>query len=172
VAYVQGRVHPAAGTWRNWLKLSDDELRQFIVPAATAQAEPGEVTEAITHYAVIEEFTVGTGPGVVTKLRLRLETGRKHQIRVQAAHAGVPLLGDRTYHPRYRALAAPKPLLPRRRADAPHPPRLDFPRQALHAAVLRLEHPDRPGTQLAWTAALPKDMQQLEALLRRGGLSK
>jgi len=131
VAYVEGRVPAATGTWRNWLKLSEDELRQVIVP----QPEEGAV-EAITQYEVIAEFEG------VTKLRLRLETGRKHQIRAQAAFAGVPLVGDRAYNARRR---------------------IDFPRQALHAEILSLEY----GVQMTWTAALPADLQQLETRLRR-----
>jgi 23S rRNA pseudouridine1911/1915/1917 synthase len=90
-------------------------------------------------------------------LRLRLETGRKHQIRIQAANAGLPLIGDRTYHPQYRAQGRAGSLI-------------DFPRQALHAEVLTLEHPDRPGTRVRWKAELPKDLRQLEAALRFGRL--
>jgi 23S rRNA pseudouridine1911/1915/1917 synthase len=135
VAYVEGRLSAPKGTWRNWLKLSDDQLRQFVVPAATADA-----LEATTHYEVIAEFARAT------KLRLRLETGRRHQIRVQAAYAGVPLVGDRTYNPQGR---------------------IEFPRQALHAETLTLEHPDKPGEPRMWTAALPKDMSHLEATLQR-----
>ena len=135
VAYVEGRLPSATGTWRNWLKLSADELRQFVIP----KAEP-EALEAITHYEVIAEFAR------VSKLRLRLETGRRHQIRVQAAYAGVPLVGDRTYNPQGR---------------------IEFPRQALHAETLSLEHPDKTGVRMTWTAALPKDMQYLEATLQR-----
>ncbi|HUI07978.1 MAG TPA: RluA family pseudouridine synthase [Verrucomicrobiae bacterium] len=154
VAYVEGRPPSPNGTWRNWLKLSDDELRQFVISAAPAKNPHAEVMEAITHYEVIAEFPQGPGRGAITKLRLRLETGRKHQIRAQAAHAGLPLVGDRTYHPKYHG-AAPKGR------------RIDFPRQALHALTLTLEHPDKPGTRMTWTAALPKDLQLLEAALRR-----
>jgi 23S rRNA pseudouridine1911/1915/1917 synthase len=155
VAFVEGRPTTRAGTWRQWLQLSDDELRQHIVSEARARAGPLDAKEAITHYEVIAEYPLAGGRGFITKLRLRLETGRKHQIRVQAANAGLPLLGDRTYHPQYRG---PE------RAGAP----VDFPRQALHAEVLTLEHPDRPGTRMSWRAELPKDLRQLETALRSG----
>lgn len=155
VAYVEGRPSKPQGTWRNWLKLSDDQLRQFVVSEADAKGAGDEAMEAITHYEVITEFPLGTGRQVVTKLRLRLETGRKHQIRAQAAHAGLPLVGDRTYHPKYHG-------------DAPKAARIDFPRQALHAEILSLDHPDKPDARMIWTAALPKDMRQLEANLRSG----
>ncbi len=131
VAYVEGRLKLAQGTWRNWLKLSEDELRQVVVLQPEAEA-----VEAITHYEVIAELEG------VTKLRLKLETGRKHQIRAQAAFAGAPLIGDRTYNPRRR---------------------IEFPRQALHAETLSFEH----GEKMTWKAAMPGDLQQLEASLRR-----
>ena len=152
VAYVEGRPVQPTGTWRNWLKLTPDQLRQFIISDAEArQLKDDSAEEAITHYEMIKKFTVGNI--VVTKLRLRLETGRKHQIRVQAANAGLPLVGDRTYHAKYHN-------------TAPTPPRIPFERQALHAETLTLEHPDYPGKRMTWTAALPKDMLELEASLR------
>jgi 23S rRNA pseudouridine1911/1915/1917 synthase len=128
VAYVQGRTTAPKGVWRQWLQLSRDELRQRILSDAQARAAGDEAREAITHYEVIAEYPLAGGKDFCSKLRLRLETGRKHQIRVQAAHAGLPLIGDRTYNPSLRA------------QDPDHPP-LDFPRQALHAEVLTLEHP-------------------------------
>jgi 23S rRNA pseudouridine1911/1915/1917 synthase len=155
VAYVEGRPPRAKGTWRNWLKPSADELRQFVVSDAEAKSTKAEALEAITHYEVMAAFPFAGSPKVVTKLRLRLETGRKHQIRAQAAHAGLPLVGDRTYHPKYHR-------------DAPKASRIDFPRQALHAEILSLDHPDKPEVRMTWTAALPKDLRQLEAKLRGG----
>jgi len=153
VAFVEGRLGTPTGTWRQWLQLSRDELRQHVLSATNAKAPGGEAQEAITHYEVIAEYPLADGKRFVTKLRLQLETGRKHQIRVQAAHAGHPLIGDRTYNPAWRG---PDP------ANRP----IDFPRQALHAEVLTLEHPEKPGQRMFWTAELPKDLRQLEAALR------
>lgn len=159
VAFVQGRPRTASGTWRQWLQLSRDELRQHVLSETQLKAKrPGsEACEAITYYEVIAEYPLAGGRGFVTKLRLRLGTGRKHQIRVQAAHAGLPLIGDRTYNPAYRE------------QDQAHTP-VDFPRQALHAEVLSLEHPDQPDTRKTWTAELPKDLRQLETALRSSRL--
>lgn len=157
VAYVEGRSHSSKGTWRQWLHLSRDELRQHVLPETAARAVDDEAREAITHYEVIAEYPLADGKGFVTKLRLRLETGRKHQIRVQAANAGLPLVGDRTYNPALRE------------SHLANPP-IDFPRQALHAEVLSLEHPGQSGTRMTWTAELPKDLRQLEASLRSGRL--
>jgi 23S rRNA pseudouridine1911/1915/1917 synthase len=153
VAFVAGRPRTPTGTWRQWLQLSRDELRQHVL-SETQLRDPGsEAREAITHYEIIAEYPLAGGKDFVTKLRLRLETGRKHQIRVQAAHAGHLLIGDRTYNPAYRGSEY---------GNAP----IDFPRQALHAEVLSLEHPDRPGQRMTWTAELPKDLRQLESALR------
>ena len=158
VAFVEGRPQTRQGTWRQWLQLSEDELRQHVISETEAKAAKSEVQEAITHYEVIAEYPLASGQGIVTKLRLRLETGRKHQIRVQAAHAGLPLIGDRSYHPKYRS------------RGLGGLPLIDFPRQALHAEVLTLEHPEQPGSRMTWTAELPKDLRQLEAILRSGRL--
>ena len=157
VAFVEGRSATRTGTWRHWVQLSADEMRQQILSETKAKAGSGEAKEAITHFEVIAEYPRAGGRGMVTQLRLRLETGRKHQIRAQAAHAGLPLVGDRTYHPGSRGqVHAGSPIV--------------FPRQALHAEVLALEHPDQPGTRMRWTAELPQDLRQLEAALQSGRL--
>jgi 23S rRNA-/tRNA-specific pseudouridylate synthase len=158
VAFVEGRVNPPKGTWRQRLQLSRDELRQRVLSETAAQAHGAEASEAITHYEAATEYPLAGGKGFITKLRLRLETGRKHQIRVQAAHAGLPLVGDRTYNPAWRSETLPKPVI-------------GFPRQALHAEVLTLEHPDRKDVRMTWTAEFPKDLRQLEAALCSDGLS-
>ena len=101
VAYVEGRAPAPRGTWRHWLQLSRDELRQHIISDAQARAAGDEAREAVTHYEVIAEFARPGGKEFCSKLRLRLETGGSI-IRAQAAHEGMPLIGDRTYHPGYR----------------------------------------------------------------------
>jgi 23S rRNA pseudouridine1911/1915/1917 synthase len=159
VAFVEGRPVAPTGTWRQWLQLSRDELRQHVLSETQVKDPGSEAREAVTHFEVIAEYPLAGGKSFVTKLRLRLETGRKHQIRAQAAHAGLPLIGDRTYNPAWRR---PDP------ANAP----IDFPRQALHAEVLSLEHPEQPGQRMTWTAELPKDLRQLDAALRSGRLQQ
>jgi len=102
---------------------------------------------AVTHWQVEERFD-----GAADLVRCRLETGRTHQIRVHFADAGHPILGDRTYgrRPGSARLAELAAALGR---------------QALHAAVLELEHPTT-GAHLRFEAALPADMQSLLAALR------
>src|SRR5258708_130254 len=155
VAFVDGQSGQPKGTWREWLQLSRDEMRQNILTETQGRAAGDQAREAITHYEVIAEYPVGGGKRVVTKLRLRLETGRKHQIRAQAANAGLPLIGDRTYNPGFRGLD---------RANS----HIYFAPQALHAEVLTLEHPEQPGRRLSWAAELPKDLCRLETALRSG----
>ncbi|MES1981154.1 MAG: 23S rRNA pseudouridine(1911/1915/1917) synthase RluD [Pseudomonadota bacterium] len=104
---------------------------------------------AVTHYTIVERF-----PGC-TLLRCRLETGRTHQIRVHLASIGHPLVGDSTY------IKGPQKCAPQLRAILN-----DFPRQALHAAQLGLEHP-QSGVWLEWQALLPADMAQLLQNIRR-----
>ncbi|HLF95793.1 MAG TPA: 23S rRNA pseudouridine(1911/1915/1917) synthase RluD [Methylococcaceae bacterium] len=109
--------------------------------------------EAVTHYRVVERFALHT------LLRLKLETGRTHQIRVHLAHIRHPLVGDPAYGGRPRLPAgASAELVETLQA---------FRRQALHAARLGLAHP-ATGELMAWEAPLPEDMEHLLAVLRNG----
>lgn len=105
---------------------------------------------AVTHYRVMEHFRAHT------RLRLRLETGRTHQIRVHMAHINHPLVGDRLYGGRPRPpKGASEQFITTLRA---------FDRQALHATMLRLSHPIT-NELMEWHAPLPQDMIDLiEAL--------
>jgi len=106
---------------------------------------------AVTHYRVLERFRGHS------HLRVRLETGRTHQIRVHLAHVRHPLVGDPVYGGRLRLPAgASDPLIGCLRG---------FKRQALHAARLSLMHPVS-GQSVQWESALPADMAELLAVLR------
>jgi len=108
--------------------------------------------EAVTHYRVVERFRSHS------HVRVTLETGRTHQIRVHLAHLRHAIVGDTTYGGR---------LLPPRGATQELNDALRaFPRQALHAERLQLEHP-ASGETLAWEAPMPADMTQLLVILRR-----
>ncbi len=106
---------------------------------------------AVTHYRVAEKFRAHT------RLRLRLETGRTHQIRVHMAHITHPLVGDQLYGGRAR--------LPKNASDELVAALRGFKRQALHAAMLRLEHPIT-GELMEWRAPVPGDMVKLAEILR------
>ncbi|HEY7886542.1 MAG TPA: 23S rRNA pseudouridine(1911/1915/1917) synthase RluD [Cellvibrionaceae bacterium] len=107
---------------------------------------------AITHYQLLHRFTSHS------HIRLRLETGRTHQIRVHMAHINYPLVGDPVYGKRFRAPA---------RASAELIEQLKtFPRQALHAAELGLLHP-ATGEAVSWQVPLPGDLVGLLEALRQ-----
>lgn len=80
-ALVHG--HPGKGTWRCYLT----ENSQLLVHSCSAKQ--GKI--AVTHFETVKK------QGDLSLLKLRLESGRKHQIRVQAANAGYPIVGDSKY---------------------------------------------------------------------------
>jgi len=92
-------------------------------------------------------------------VRLVLETGRTHQIRVHMAHIGHPLLGDKTYGAGFKASEAL--LAPSQQAAL-----AALGRQALHAAELGFEHPIT-GEPLHFASPLPTDMAALLDSLRQ-----
>ena len=120
----------------------------------TRMAVRADGRPAVTRYRIAKRFRAHT------LVRVELETGRTHQIRVHLAHIGFPVVGDPLYAGRRRVPAGCTPAL----AAELHA----FRRQALHAARLRLEHP-LTGRELAWEAPLPEDMQRLLAALEADG---
>ena len=107
---------------------------------------------AVTHYRIERRYDFHT------LLRVRLETGRTHQIRVHLAHAELPLVGDLLYGGR--------PRMPPRASTELATLMRSFDRQALHATELSITHPDS-GKRLTWESALPQDFQQLLEVLPR-----
>jgi 23S rRNA pseudouridine1911/1915/1917 synthase len=125
-----------------------------------------EGKRAVTHYRVVETFALAAQEALTSKrrraqrrvardderpdaalLRVTLETGRTHQIRVHCAAIGHPIVGDPVYGAGY--------------------PDLGIERQALHAARLRFVHPVN-GTPLSFDAPWPADFAALVARLRTG----
>ena len=107
--------------------------------------------EARTRYRVLERFRAHT------LCEIDLETGRTHQIRVHMAHIRAPLVGDPVYGGR--------PRLPPRPSDELRVALQSFRRQALHATLLKLEHPET-GEELRFESALAPDLRGLLAALR------
>lgn len=101
---------------------------------------------AITHYRVEERFRAHTS------VRVKLETGRTHQIRVHMAYRHYPIVGDPVYGGRSK--------VPPDSSDSLIDTLRSFPRQALHAARLSLRHPGR-GANMQWEAPIPDDMADL-----------
>ncbi len=136
VAIVYGDVEPAKGTVQGAIARSTrDRKKMAVVPAAKGR-------HAVTHYFVLEKLLS------CTYLRLLLETGRTHQIRVHLASVGHPVVGDPVYGPKKA--------------------RIEFNGQALHARLLGLCHPVTEN-YLEFTCEPPEDFQKLLAFLRRRG---
>nr|WP_294973767.1 23S rRNA pseudouridine(1911/1915/1917) synthase RluD [uncultured Pseudomonas sp.] len=115
-----------------------------------AVVDAGKV--AISHYRVLDRFRAHT------HVRVKLETGRTHQIRVHMTHIGHPLVGDPTYGGRFRIPPGASPTLIESLRD--------FPRQALHARFLELDHP-HTNVRMKWESPLPDDFTWLLSLLRQ-----
>ena len=130
-ACIQGQVVPAAGTWEDFLRKVPGEARAEVV-------EPGhpEGRRAVLHYR-----TLATGPWG-SWLEIELETGRTHQVRIQAASRGHPVLGDA----QYGSTAAFGPQYDDERLRA----------IALHARSLTFQHPKTRET-VAVTAPVTQD---------------
>jgi 23S rRNA pseudouridine1911/1915/1917 synthase len=106
---------------------------------------------ARTHYESITTW------GPISLLKLRLESGRTHQIRVHLEHVKHPVIGDPIYGSTNWRLSG-QPLLERALQN--------FPRQALHAERVCFQHPTS-GVWLAFHAPVPDDMRHLLTLLRQ-----
>ncbi len=124
----------------------DREYRAVAVGAVTAQTidRPIDRRRAVTHVAPLESLANAT------LLRVTLETGRTHQIRIHLAGIGHPVCGDRTHGGETE------------RAFLPRPPRL-----VLHAAVLGFTHP-ATGQRVRWEAPLPPELASWIDRLRPG----
>jgi 23S rRNA pseudouridine1911/1915/1917 synthase len=138
LAVVYGHPQPESGTWRDRLVW---DQRALIQKAAHPQDQRGK--DAISAYRVVERFRQAS------LVEVRLVTGKRNQIRLQARLRGHTLVGEQRY------VFGPELLRP-----------IAFERQALHAHRLRLEHPTS-GRPMQFEAPLPPDMTSLLARLRR-----
>ncbi len=129
----------------------DEPIRRHSVDRLKMSVQHGG-RPSVTHYRVTERF------GSHSLLRVQLETGRTHQIRVHMAHIGFPLVGDATYGGRAR--------LPRGISADLIQTLQGFKRQALHARELGLIHPVT-GEEMHFEAPWPDDFTHLVKMLRR-----
>lgn len=135
LAIVAGRPTTPAGTIDAPLGRSSANRKKIAIQP------PGKGKRAVTHYRIL------TPLADAALVECRLETGRTHQVRVHLASIGHPLLGDPVYG---RVRGAHRELLAR----------LEFNRQALHAATLGFVHPVSKEN-LSFQSALPSDIQEL-----------
>jgi len=135
LAIVAGRPMPVAGAIDAPLARSSADRKKIAVQPA------GKGKRAVTHYRIVAPLADAA------LVECRLETGRTHQVRVHLASIGHPLLGDPVYgRPRAGHREGLK--------------RLDFRRQALHAAVLGFVHPVSKEN-LTFQSVVPSDIQEL-----------
>ncbi|HVL02629.1 MAG TPA: 23S rRNA pseudouridine(1911/1915/1917) synthase RluD [Dongiaceae bacterium] len=123
----------------------------------TKQAVSHSGKPAVTHYRVLERFRGHT------YIRVQLETGRTHQIRVHMAYIQYALLGDPLYGQRLRL---PKGATPELIDALRH-----FKRQALHARKLGVQHP-ATGEYLEWETPLPDDFKTMLQVLRHDAVQQ
>jgi 23S rRNA pseudouridine1911/1915/1917 synthase len=127
-AAVDGLVRPSSGRMIDHLRKDERHRRMHIAPGDASDSQ-----EARLWYETEQSLEIGT------LLKVRLETGRKHQIRLQLSHAGHPIIGDRKYGSR-----------------------TPFPRGiALHARRLKVMHPVKQEP-IQWVAPLPASWSELK----------
>lgn len=125
IALIEGELDPPQGTFRSYLRERKDLRMESVDLHPDAKL-------AVTHYRTIESN------GRYSMLEIRLETGRKNQIRTHLAEAGHPVLGDRLYGSTVNPLG----------------------RLGLHAKLLGFEHP-ATGKRMVFTAPVPKSFTNL-----------
>lgn len=141
LALVHGVPRPPSGTIDLPLGRDPRERKKISVRARRKRT-------AITHYSVEKSF------GSLALLRIRIETGRTHQIRVHLSHRGHPIVGDPVYGGN-RDRSLPSHLS----GCHPHRP-------FLHSQLLAFRHP-RSGEMVCFRAAVPPDLESLLAVLEK-----
>jgi 23S rRNA pseudouridine1911/1915/1917 synthase len=139
-AIVAGLPKTGSGTVDANLARSSTDRKKIAIVSV------GRGKRAVTHWRLVETLKQAA------LMECQLETGRTHQVRVHMASIGHPLLGDPVYG---RSRSEHREVLKR----------LEFNRQALHAARLGFIHPITGGT-LTFDSPIPSDMQQLLSYLR------
>ena len=149
VAAVCGAPDPGAGTIDEQIARSHRDRRKMAVVKTNGR-------RAVTHYRVLEVYEG------FSLLRLTLETGRLHQIRVHLSFLGYPVAGDPGYGGGRERALSDAPSVAVRQAL------IKLNRQALHAETLAFNHPDT-DERLEFSAPMPSDMQRVVDSLRSRG---
>jgi 23S rRNA pseudouridine1911/1915/1917 synthase len=161
VALVQGAVERARGTINT--NVGRDPQRRTRMTTKPL----GDARAAVSHYEVVRRLVNRFGK--FTLVRVRIETGRTHQIRVHMASIGHPVVGDTLYGGSGHltdqvASQAATSKAARRKAE---PERLRLGRNFLHAAQLEFPHP-KTGKLLQLEAPLPAELEEFLSRLEDG----
>lgn len=161
LAIVEGKVVPVSGVIDAPIARKEDRCLRRVVDFKRGD-------RAVTHYRVLTGWQTGNAQKFRSLVKLQLETGRTHQIRVHMAYLGHPLVGDFLYNPAYG-----ENQIDRRDDENSGEKQIfqgktfscgkeqyDIGRQALHAWKLSFPHP-MTGQPMNFTAPLPEDMQRL-----------
>jgi 23S rRNA pseudouridine1911/1915/1917 synthase len=165
IALVQGALEREKGTIN--AGVSRDPIRR-----TRMTTQPNEnARSAVSHYEVVRRLV--TRFGKFTLVRVRIETGRTHQIRVHMASIGHPVIGDTLYGGAGQltdqvAAQAAQSKAARRKAD---PEVLRLGRNFLHAASLEFAHPST-GKPLQLEAPLPEELEKFLEKLESGAIDR
>ena len=148
LAIVCGQPSFDSGTVSTFIIRSKRDRRRMVVSKNHGK-------RAVTHYEMLEKFRMHS------LIKLRLETGRTHQIRVHLAHLGSPVFGDPVYYGRQSQIQTLG------QTDKSFTAKLlkNFERQALHARSLGFKHP-ATQEEMYFECSIPEDMEMLLTNLR------
>ncbi len=154
LALAWGKIVPAEGRIDRPIGRHRSNRKRMSSLYTLPKARP-----ALTRWRVLEYFATDQrkSRGAVSFVRLMPHTGRTHQLRVHLADMGFPLIGDKVYG--RKRLSAD-------RGSGKNPLLVGFPRQALHAEKLAIDHV-RTGKRMVFHAPLATDMEALLNTLRR-----
>ena len=161
LALVEGKVVPVSGVIDAPIARQEDRCLRRVVDFKRGD-------RAVTHYRVLTGWQTGNAQKFRSLVKLQLETGRTHQIRVHMAYLGHPLVGDFLYNPAYGENQIDRRddensgerHFSRGKTFSCERGQYDIGRQALHAWKLSFFHP-MTGKPMEFTAPLPPDMQRL-----------
>ena len=152
VALVQGKLPEDGATIQ--APISRDSVRRTRMTTRRLEG----ARHAVSHYRVVERLETRFGP--FTLARVRIETGRTHQIRVHMASISHPVVGDTLYGAAAKIIALPLSTTRKAAREV-----LELKRNFLHSAELEFTHPTS-GKQVQLKSPLPRELEEFLQNLR------